>query len=141
MDFNQLFDHSLFKYDTKLIPEAVKLYDKLHIKHEPLSLIPPQFEVPLPSLQPAVFMPCMRELPPPALDLFDLDEHFSNEKLRLAQLTNKCTDEDLEYYVREGGEIMVSSFSFFLNFNLVSINFPDSQFNLTRTKTELFSIK
>lgn len=106
VDFTQLFDHSLFKYDTNIIPEAVKLYEKLHVKHEPLSLIPPQFEVPLPALQPAVFMPCMRELPPPALDLFDLDEHFSNEKLRLAQLTNKCTDQDLEYYAREAGEIL-----------------------------------
>jgi len=106
VDFTQLFDHSLFKYDTNIIPECVKLYEKLNVKHEPLSLIPPQFEVPLPALQPAVFMPCMRELPPPALDLFDLDEHFSNEKLRLAQLTNKCTDSDLEYYVRESGEIL-----------------------------------
>lgn len=33
-----------------------------------------QFEVPLPPLQPAVFMPTMRELPPPSLDLFDLDQ-------------------------------------------------------------------
>lgn len=106
VDFTQLFDHSLFKYDTNVIPEAVKLYDKLNVKHEPLSLIPPQFEVPLPALQPAVFMPTMRELPPPALDLFDLDEHFSNEKLRLAQLTNKCSDGDLEYFVRESGEIL-----------------------------------
>lgn len=106
LDFTQLFDHALFKYDTNLIPEAVKLYSKLNVKHEPLSLIPPVFEVPLPPLQPAVFMPCMRELPPPALDLFDLDEAFSSEKLRLAQLTNKCTDEDLEYFVKEAGEIL-----------------------------------
>lgn len=106
LDFTQLFDHTLFKYDTNIIPEAVALYEKLNVKHEPLSLIPPQFEVPLPPLQPAVFMPCMRELPPPNLDLFDLDEHFSSEKLRLAQLTNKCTDDDLEYFVRESGEIL-----------------------------------
>jgi intraflagellar transport protein 52 len=105
-DFTTLFDHNLFKYDTKLIPEAVALYDKLNVKHDALSLIPPQFEVPLPPRQPAVFMPCMRELPPPALDLFDLDEHFSTEKLRLAQLTNKCNDNDLEYFVREAGEIL-----------------------------------
>lgn len=106
VDFTTLFDHNLFKFDTHLIPEAVKLYERLNVKHEPLSLIPPQFEVPLPPLQPAVFMPCMRELPPPALDLFDLDEHFSSEKLRLAQLTNKCTDKDLEYFVCEAGEIL-----------------------------------
>jgi intraflagellar transport protein 52 len=62
----------------------------MHVKHEPLTLIPPQFEVPLPPLQPAVFMPPMRDLPPPALDLFDLDAEFETEKSRLAQLTNKC---------------------------------------------------
>ena len=37
-----------------------------------------------------VFPPAFRELPPPKLDLFDLDEHFTSEKARLAQLTNKC---------------------------------------------------
>jgi intraflagellar transport protein 52 len=52
-------------------------------------------------------MPCLRELPPPALDLFDLDEHFASEKLRLAQLTNKClNDKDLEYYVKESGDVL-----------------------------------
>jgi hypothetical protein len=106
LDFGQLFDQNLFKYDTNLIPEAVRLYERLNVKHEPLSLIPPQFEVPLPPLQPAVFMPCMREQAPPALDLFDLDEHFSTEKLRLAQITNKCTDKDLDYFVCECGEIL-----------------------------------
>ena len=28
----------------------------MHVKHEPLQLIPPQFETPLPPLQPAVRM-------------------------------------------------------------------------------------
>ena len=37
---------------------------------------------------------------------FDLDEHFASERLRLAQLTNKCNDDDLEYYVKESGEIL-----------------------------------
>jgi intraflagellar transport protein 52 len=106
VDFTVLFDHNLFKYDTNLVPEAIKLYEKLNVKHETLSLIPPQFEVPLPPLQPAVFMPTMREAAPPALDLFDLDEHFSTDKLRLNQLTNKCTDNDLDYYCREAGEIL-----------------------------------
>jgi len=106
VDFSSLFDPTLFKYDTHLIPEAVRLYERLNVRHEPLSLIPPQFEVPLPPLQPAVFMPCMREQAPPALDLFDLDEHFSTEKLRLAQITNKCSDADLEYFICECGEIL-----------------------------------
>lgn len=37
-----------------------------------------------------VFPPAFRELPPPALELFDLDETFSSEKARLAEITNKC---------------------------------------------------
>jgi intraflagellar transport protein 52 len=105
-DFTQLFDGDLFKFDTSLIPEAVKLYDALGVKHEPLSLIPPQFETPLPPLNPAVFPPTLRELAPPELDQFDLDEQFASERIRLAQLTNKCSDEDVEYYVREASEIL-----------------------------------
>jgi intraflagellar transport protein 52 len=105
-DFTQLFDDGLFKFDTDLIPEAVKLYNQLGVKHEPLTLIPPQFETPMPALQPAVFPPCLREPPAPALDLFDLDEQFASERVRLAQLTNKCTDEDLDFYIRQAGEIL-----------------------------------
>jgi intraflagellar transport protein 52 len=105
-DLADLFDDTQFKFDTNVVPEAVMLYKQLGVKHEPLSLIPPQFEAPLPPLIPAVFPPAMREPPPPALDQFDLDEEFATERLRLAQLTNKCQDEDLEYYVRESGEIL-----------------------------------
>ncbi|KAJ3028009.1 UNVERIFIED_CONTAM: Intraflagellar transport protein 52 [Siphonaria sp. JEL0065] len=105
-DFTTLFDVKLFNFDTSLVPEAIKLYDEMRLKHEPLSLIQPQFETPLPPLQPAVFPPSLRELPPPSLDLFDLDEHFASERVRLAQLTNKCNDDDLEYYIRECGEIL-----------------------------------
>ena len=82
-DFTSLFDDSLFKFDTSLIPEAVALYSELDVKHEPLSLIPPQFEHPLPPLQPAVFPPSLREPPPPALDLFDLDDQFASDKVRV----------------------------------------------------------
>jgi len=53
----------------------------------------------------------MKELPPPSLDLYDLDEQFASERIKLAQLTNKCTDDDIEYYVRECGDILgVSQF-------------------------------
>lgn len=37
-----------------------------------------------------VFPPSLSDLPPPMLDLLDLDESFSSESVRLAQLTNKC---------------------------------------------------
>jgi intraflagellar transport protein 52 len=105
-EFMQLFDNSLFKFDVNLIPETVGLYGTLGMKHEPLGLIPPQFECPLPPFQPAVFPPMMREPAGPSLDQFDLDEQFASERLRLAQLTNKCSEDDLEYYVRECGEVL-----------------------------------
>jgi intraflagellar transport protein 52 len=41
-DFTKLFDNTLFKFDTSLIPDAVALYKELGVKHEPLTLIPPQ---------------------------------------------------------------------------------------------------
>ena len=105
-DFSLLFDTELFKYDTKGIPEVMASYKQLDMKAETLTLIPPAFENPLPKLLPAVFPPTLREPPPPALDQFDLDEHFADEHIRLAQLTNKCTKEDLDYFVTESGAIM-----------------------------------
>ncbi|XP_064089460.1 intraflagellar transport protein 52 homolog [Macrobrachium nipponense] len=105
-DYTQLFDTHLTSIDMQLVPASIDAYSKVNVKHEPLRLITPQFETPLPPLQPAVFPPSFRELPHPSLELFDLDEAFSSEKSRLAQVTNKCKDEDLEYYIRECGEIL-----------------------------------
>ncbi|XP_074868047.1 intraflagellar transport protein 52 homolog isoform X2 [Carettochelys insculpta] len=105
-DFTTLFDMSIYQLDTTSLPKVIKSYEQLNVKHEPLQLIQPQFETPLPALQPAVFPPAFRELPPPSLDLFDLDETFSSEKARLAQITNKCTEDDLEFYVRKCGDIL-----------------------------------
>ncbi|EDO47507.1 predicted protein [Nematostella vectensis] len=105
-DFSKLFDDELHKLDTSVVPDVIKSFEELHCKHEPLQLIAPQFETPLPPLQPAVFPPQFKELSTPALDLFDLDEAFSSEKARLAQITNKCTEDDLEYFVRECGDIL-----------------------------------
>ena len=73
-NFTTLFNERLYKFDTDLIPEAIKLYTQVGVKHEPLTLIPPQFETPMPALQAAVFPPTLKELPPPSLDLYDLDE-------------------------------------------------------------------
>ena len=105
-NFNDLYDMSLFKIDNNLVPEAIELYDKLHVKHEILSIIPPQFETPLPPLQLAVFDPIIKDFPVPNLELYDLDEQFASEKIKLAQVTNKCNDEDLEYYIRECSDIL-----------------------------------
>lgn len=79
-NFNDLFDMSLYKIDNNLVPEALELYDKLNVKHETLTIIPPQFETPLPPLQLAVFDPLIKDFAPPALELFDLDEQFASEK-------------------------------------------------------------
>lgn len=105
-DFTSLLDMSLFNMSTDTLPQVISAYKLLNVKCEPLQLITPQFETPLPQLQPAVFPPSLSDLPPPMLDLFDLDESFSSEKVRLAQLTNKCTGDDLEFYVRKCGEIL-----------------------------------
>ncbi|KAM9408371.1 intraflagellar transport protein 52 homolog [Pholidichthys leucotaenia] len=105
-DFTSLFDRSLFNFSTDTLPKVISAYKQLNVKVEPLQRIIPQFETPLPQLQPAVFPSAFNDLPPPMLDLFDLDEMFSSEKVRLAQLTNKCTDDDLEFYVQKCGEIL-----------------------------------
>lgn len=107
-DFTRLFDTNMFRFDTDLIPLTIRVYGQMGVPHDPLTLIPPQFDCPLPKLNAATFPPAMREPAPPALDQFDLDEHFAKEGLRLAQLTNKCTsgEEDLEYYIAESGEIL-----------------------------------
>ena len=38
----------------ELVPAAIEAYSQVGVKHEPLRLITPQFETPLPQLQPAV---------------------------------------------------------------------------------------
>ncbi|ESO04925.1 hypothetical protein HELRODRAFT_78455, partial [Helobdella robusta] len=105
-DITTLFTSSLFTLDTTSVPKVIKAYEQLKVPHETLTLIAPQIETPLPPLQPAVFPPTFRDLPAPPLDLYDLDEQFTSEKARLAQLTNKCSENDLEYYVKECGHIL-----------------------------------
>ena len=105
-NFNDLYDLNMFNIDNDLVPESIDLYDKLHVKHEILGIIPPQFETPLPPLQLAVFDPIIKDFPVPNLELFDLDEQFASEKIKLAQTTNKCTDEDLEFYILQCADIL-----------------------------------
>ena len=65
-----------------------------HPKHEPLSRIPPQFEQPLPPLNPAVFPPSLREPNGPPLELlicrvdgkfFAMDSECPHEGGRMAE--------------------------------------------------------
>ncbi|XP_043215419.1 intraflagellar transport protein 52 homolog [Amphibalanus amphitrite] len=105
-DLSKLFDTQVYSVNTRLVPQALDIYNQLNVKHEMLRLITPQFETPMPPLQPAIFPPAFRELDNPPLELYDLDEAFSSDKARLAQVTNKCTDTDLEFFVNECGEIL-----------------------------------
>uniref|UniRef100_A0A4W5QTN0 Intraflagellar transport 52 homolog (Chlamydomonas) n=1 Tax=Hucho hucho TaxID=62062 RepID=A0A4W5QTN0_9TELE len=61
---------------SNTLPQVISSYKQMNVKHEPLQLITPQFETPLPQLEPAVFPPAFRDLPPPMLDL---DGTFSSE--------------------------------------------------------------
>ena len=49
-NFMTLFTDKLYKFDTDLIPEAQLIFQQLGVKHEPLTLIPPSFETPMPAL-------------------------------------------------------------------------------------------
>lgn len=64
-----------------------------------------------------VFPPVFSELPPPRLELYDLDEAFSSDRLQLTQFTNKCIaaaeknkspvdEKELEYFVLECAQIL-----------------------------------
>ena len=50
-DFTRLFTENLFTIEPTHIPEAVALYQQLSVKHEPLTLIQPEFECPQPPLR------------------------------------------------------------------------------------------
>ncbi|KAH7974746.1 hypothetical protein HPB49_018990 [Dermacentor silvarum] len=102
----ELFRKQLYSLDNSMLPAVINAYEELGVPHEPLRLISPQFECPLPPLQPAVFPPCFREPSGPPLELFDLDEELSSESRRLAQLANKCTDEDLHYFLLQCGQVL-----------------------------------
>ncbi len=41
-NFTSLFEGGLFSFDTNLVPEVIKTYKDLHVKHEHLTLIQPQ---------------------------------------------------------------------------------------------------
>lgn len=59
-DLSKLFDQDddqLFALDMRHVPKVIQAYTELKISHEPLPLISPQFETPLPPLKPAVYPP------------------------------------------------------------------------------------
>lgn len=115
-DFKKLFDMTLHSINNDRLHEVIGTYKKLDIDYEPLRIIKPQFELPLPPTQLAVFQPVFSDLSAPQLELFDLDEAFSSEKSQITQLTNKSfsnaeksklvDQKELEYFIRECGRIL-----------------------------------
>ena len=61
-------------------------------------------------LHDCLFFQLRRELSNSKLEQFDLDDAFSSERAYLAQITNKCTDEDLEYFVNEDADTLGRAF-------------------------------
>jgi len=87
-DFTMLFNENSCKVDADLTPEFLDLYKIPGMKHEPLTLIPPVLEAPVPAT---------------TLDLYDLDEKLPSENVKMAHLTNKGTDDDVEFCIKERG--------------------------------------
>ncbi|XP_059473689.1 intraflagellar transport protein 52 homolog [Neocloeon triangulifer] len=106
VSYMDLFDFTLTSINTNHFLNAKRSYELLGIKYDLLKLIMPEFETPLPTLQPSVFPPTFRELSVPPLELYDLDEAFSSEAARVAQIANKCGDADLSYFISSAYEVL-----------------------------------
>ncbi|KAJ8967117.1 hypothetical protein NQ314_003090 [Rhamnusium bicolor] len=63
IDYTKLFEHKMYSMNTNLCPEALKLYEELGVKHQPLKIITPKFERLTLPLQPAVFPPHFETCP------------------------------------------------------------------------------
>lgn len=114
-EFTDMFDLGLAGLDLDVVADVADAFEAMGVKHEPLSLIPPELEVPLPPQAPALFPPELIGPAPPALELFDLDGAFASDKVRLAQLTNNCIappgtgpepPEELEFFIRSAAAIV-----------------------------------
>ncbi|KAI3426955.1 hypothetical protein D9Q98_006899 [Chlorella vulgaris] len=83
-DLSKLFADSLFRLDMSMVPQVAALR---RLRRRQLPLWTPPLEVPFPALQPAVFPPPFAELPPPPLELFDLEEELAGPLEQLNRLT------------------------------------------------------
>ncbi|KFM61153.1 Intraflagellar transport protein 52-like protein, partial [Stegodyphus mimosarum] len=95
-----MLQRKIYQFDNRHVSRVLSAYKELNMMHEKLKIIKPKFEAPLPDLRPALIPPRFRGLSNPGLEMFDLDDFFMSQSTRLSQLTNKCTDDDLEYYIR-----------------------------------------
>lgn len=53
-EYTKLFKHDLYSINLDMVPASLKAYEDLGVKHEPLSLIAPTFETPMPPTQASV---------------------------------------------------------------------------------------
>ncbi|UMM34794.1 hypothetical protein L5515_007707 [Caenorhabditis briggsae] len=104
-DFMKILDNSLHSFNLNHWPMTLRLYEALNLSPPPLTLVEPQFELPMPPFQPAVFPPTFQDLPMPPLELFDLDEQFSSPEIQLSQLANRSDEADLVFFIEKAGEI------------------------------------
>ncbi|CAF96483.1 unnamed protein product, partial [Tetraodon nigroviridis] len=94
-DFPPLFDIPPLDLHSFLsLPRVIGAYKELSVKYEPLQLMKRHIEAPLPRLQLAVSPPTLRDLPPPVLEHFDLNEAFFSVRDDFAQLTSKYIYDD-----------------------------------------------
>jgi intraflagellar transport protein 52 len=106
-DYTTLLCDDQFGMTMDHIPKVIDLYKTLQVPYEPLTLVEPHFNCPYPPLQMATHAPKMPEQPSPELELFDLDECFTDVRTRLARLAEKCSEDcDLAHFVHEAGWIL-----------------------------------
>jgi intraflagellar transport protein 52 len=106
-DYRSLLCDDLYGLHNDYVPDVIDLYERLNVPYEPLSLVEPHFECPRPPLRLATHQPRMLDPPPPALELFDLDECFTDVRVRLAQLADECSDlSNLCEYLQEAASVL-----------------------------------
>lgn len=111
-DYTNLFSKEIRKISNRMLTQISKTIDEFQVEKRPLKLIKPNFETPLPPLQPAVFVPVFRALHKPELELYDLDNEFSSVQSKLVKLSNKCNNDDLDYFIRESGILLGLNLNF-----------------------------
>ncbi|ESU44883.1 IFT complex B [Giardia duodenalis assemblage B] len=107
-DFTDLLD-TVPSANPSILPQVSALYEKMGFsRSEPtLKLVNPSFEKPTPPLIPAVHFPVLPDPPgAPLLELFDLDTELASEQTRLNKLASKCTSDDVEFFIRQAGDLL-----------------------------------
>lgn len=107
-DFTTLLCDDQFGLTMDHIPKVIDAYKNLNVPYEPLALIEPHFNCPHPPLRMATHAPIMPEPQPPELELFDLDDCFTDTRTRLVRLGEKYAGDcnNLTEYIREAGWIL-----------------------------------